>query len=249
MKTLILILVLFSLFTQHIVSANYRFPFEDNLDLKFSQTWHAQGLYYNSSHNWVSGDNYAIDVQRSDTSVANIVSPEDGVVTHKDVCNYSTNLVIEFNGYEMQFYHLDKNHVNVSNGQTVTKGQKLGELYSGPFSDGCGNSDGTHLHLRFESKQGTNDPDRITMSGYYFDEYDQGTSGCMMHRQENGQTVTYCYIGYGTPIIFTANEQSGCSGSNPILQGNYNNYSCSASGTIMIQSESNITGESRFYIQ
>jgi murein DD-endopeptidase MepM/ murein hydrolase activator NlpD len=195
------------------VFASYRMPFADNYNLQFVQTWHAYSSYYiagTGTYSWTTGPNYAVDIAASNTT--DVISPENGIVKYIQTCGVSTNLVIEFNGYEMQFYHLDKNDIYVNIGSNVSKSQLIGKLKVGGFNDlPCGTSQGTHLHLRFETKQGNSDPEKILISGYYFDQYDAGASSCIMHRVENGNNVTYCWSGGvipGAKVNFTANEQN-----------------------------------------
>lgn len=256
MKNLILslfIIVGISSFSNRI-SAAYRMPFNDNLDLIFTQTWHPSGSYYNSNYGWSTGPNYAIDLARSNGAVTDVIAPENGVVMYRENCLYSTNLVLEFGGYEMQFYHLNKNLININTGDTVNKGQKLGTLFSGPFQDGCGSSQGTHLHLRFETPQGLNDSQRITISGYTFDEYDYGYSECMMHRVNNGQNSTYCWGANGTSDVFTANEPGGGS-TNCTIKTNWvtnGPSTVSSPNCVTVKTESTIRstgGTTRLYIQ
>ncbi len=247
------------------VDASYRIPFPDNEDLVFVQTWHAWGLHYvhsGSSYSWESGPNYAIDINRADGLSTDIISPDDGTVMYRQDCSYSTNLILEFSGYEFQFYHLNNSGIDVIAGDSVSKGEVLGTLYSGPFSDSCGHSDGTHLHLKFETQQGNEDSQRVVMSGFTFDEYDGhegsgGDSGCIMHRVENGQVITYCYPGYGGTINFTANDPNGSSGNSNncsgfsifIISGNKTDYICGVNngGTILVTPGSNLSPESKLY--
>lgn len=250
---ILIIILFFASFTT--ISANYRMPFPDNLALEFSQTWHSSGSYYafnGSTYSWTSGNDYAVDIAPVDGGDTIIKSPGSGVVKYIEKCAESGNIVIELNGYEMQFYHLDTDDIYVDSNDIITKGQDIGRLYDGGFEDNCGHSYGTHLHLRFETKHGSNDSEPVIISGYEFDEYDCGASSCIMHRIENGQNVTYCYD-YSNPSIFTANEPFGpansCSGqSNMIISTTKNNLICGVSNLIYLSPNAKITGESRLYI-
>lgn len=219
------------------VQAAFQLPFEDGKTLNFSQNWHQHGAFYNknSSYGWTSGANYAVDMQVASSN--NVIAPEDGVVKHIEFCSTSANMVVEFNNYEMQFYHFDKNNISVSVNSTVTKGQTLGQLYWTSFIDSCGNSGGQHLHMRFHTSQGDSDAYRLFISGYIFDQYDgtsgaQGADKCIMHR--NG--TDYCLAGYGTST-FTANEATDLYVSNKTLQAGEVNGATS----VVIQPDTYIT--------
>lgn len=249
MRFYFILLVLLFVLPTNSINASYRLPFKDNINLQFTQTWHTSGNYYNSNYQWVIGPNYAIDLTLSNGGTGDIVAPENGLVKYVEKCDISGNIVIEFNGYELQMYHLNKNSISVTSGNTVVKGQVLGQMYSGAFGDFCGSSAGTHLHMKFETKQGTNDPNRIYMSGYYFDEYDAGPSGCIMRRIENGSEKLYCLPGYGSNNTFTANEPTGSQTGGCVASGfdiNCTNINASGptilpvQGTLTINPESSI---------
>lgn len=165
------------------VQASYKLPWPSGFpwirtDGYGDPGWHNSAL-------WTFPANHSLDFDILGYTNSDILAAATGTIRY--MCRGANNQwfvrVEDDDGVSLGYLHLDGATVpsNITELERVTQGQYMGRMREGWISDGCGTSEGTHIHIFFPYKPFTIDGYTFTETYTYQDVSlysSQGNGGC-----------------------------------------------------------------------
>jgi hypothetical protein len=194
------------------VYTNYKFPWPSGNAWYLTWGWH-DGAYYGYQANY----GLDFDIGGPDGSNSDILASAPGIVNY--MCNYGTQamMVITTDGTNERFgyLHLDSTTLRFGQGAHVNQGDVLGRMLNtdpGYFSDGCGRSNRTHLHIYVPAKP-------LSMDGYVFSDSSLPSGSTALYSTQG--SVGVCqgppllnpvadFVSQSQTVTFSWSAPSGC---------------------------------------
>lgn len=191
---------------------NYKFPWPSGSAWYLTQGWH-DGAYYGYQSNY----GLDFDIGGGNGSNSDILASAPGTVNY--MCNLGTQamMVITTDGTNERFgyLHLDSSTLRFGQGAHVNQGDILGRMLVtdfGSFSDGCGTSNRTHLHIYVPVKP-------FTMDGFTFSDASLPSSSTPLYSSQGSSgncpapslnSPPDGYVSSSQTITFNWSVVSGC---------------------------------------